>query len=88
MNRRSFIFGGGIVAVAGAVATVIIKASQPNDSVSLCKDLHEPLEIYKKQVAIAISNTDDPVRTIVPCAKCGVLFALTVKNPANVGIKR
>lgn len=78
MNRRSFLLGGGLIGVAAAAVAATIKASQPEGSVAICKDSHEPIEIYKKQVAIAIGNTNEPSRALVPCAKCGVLFALTI----------
>lgn len=88
MNRRSFLMGGGIVGVAAAAVSLVVKESQPMNTVQTCKDFHEPDPSYIRGPAITISNSEAPERrTLVPCIRCGTLLALNhVASDHRVGI--
>lgn len=79
-NRRKFLLGGGFLAIVPALAAITLKEASPAGSKRLCKDHHEPIEAYITHSAIAIGNTNDPARSLVPCKNCGVLFGITI-NP-------
>jgi hypothetical protein len=77
MNRRSFLFGGGIASVVGATVALAIKESRPEGHVELCKGSHEPHPEYLKNQALAIGVEAEPsMRALVPCRNCNMLFAL------------
>lgn len=80
MNRRSFILGGGLIGVLGAAAQAVAKAARPEKAMVGCKDHHEPADNYHEQPAIAIGHQGDTTRSLVPCKKCGALFALTIEK--------
>lgn len=88
MNRRSFLLGGGIVAVAGAAIAAVKTASQPEGSVEICKDSHVPHEGFVAAPAYGMTvNSEKGMRNLVPCKRCGVLFALTAEHAGGrVGI--
>lgn len=77
MNRRGFLFGGALGLGSGFVSAVA-HSSRPDNPRAMepCTGQHEPVEGYFEHVAIAICTKDDAVRTLVPCKRCGVLFAL------------
>lgn len=81
MNRRDFLLGGGIFGVAGAAIAATKQASQPEGSVTICKDSHIPHPGYLEQAGLAMGhggkNPEKVCRALIPCQKCGVLFALT-----------
>ena len=77
MNRRAFLLGGGLIGVTSATVASILKASQPEGSVAICKDSHQPIQSYIDRPALGISDGKDAFRSLVPCKNCGVLFALT-----------
>lgn len=82
MNRRSFLSLGGLFGVGAGLAASVAKASRPTDPKTMlsCEGEHEPIESYcGPQTAIAIGHVDDPIRALVPCKKCGALFALPHK---------
>ena len=78
MNRRNFISLGGLFGVGAGLAASVAQASRPTDSKTMlsCEGAHEPVEQYFENSAICIANKDDASRTLVPCKKCGALFAL------------
>lgn len=88
MNRRSFLKGGGIFAVVGAAVALVKIESQPVGSMVPCQGSHEPVEAYTKTAAIQISHAAAPegTRTLVPCRKCGALFALLIPTTGYAGI--
>lgn len=78
MNRRQFFFSGLFGVGAGLVATAA-QASRPTSPRTMlaCTGAHEPVESYLSyNTALAIGHRDDPMRAVVPCKKCGALFAL------------
>lgn len=83
MRRRDFFLGGGLIGVVAAVVATTRKASQPTGSVEICKDGHMPHGQYMKTPCFAmgqvgVDRESDAMRSLVPCRKCGVLFALTI----------
>jgi hypothetical protein len=88
MNRRAFILGGGLIGVAGAAVAAAKQASQPEGSVSICKDSHVPHEGFVAAPAYGMTVTSEKgMRNLVPCKRCGVLFALTAEHAGGrVGI--
>lgn len=75
MNRRGFLFGGALGLGSGFLASVAT-ASRPETALVPCTGLHEPVEGYLEQSAIMINTKDDPPRNLVPCKRCGALFAV------------
>jgi len=88
VNRRDFLFGGGLFGVAGAAIAAAKQASQPEGSVSICKDSHVPHEGFVEAPAYGMMlKSEKGMRNLVPCKNCGVLFALTSENAGGrVGI--
>ena len=82
MNRRSFLSLGGLFGVGAGLVTSVAQASRPTDPRAMvsCEGAHEPVEEYFENSAISIANKDDAARTLVPCKKCGALFALHYKH--------
>lgn len=79
MNRRSFLSLGGLFGVGAGMAASVAAASRPTGAKTMlsCEGAHEPVEEYcGRKTAIAIAHNNDPVRALVPCKKCGALFAL------------
>mgnify|MGYP001393468356 CR=1 FL=1 len=78
MNRRSFLSLGGLFGVGAGLVATAVQASRPTDPKTMlsCEGAHEPVEQYFENSAICIANKDDASRTLVPCKKCGALFAL------------
>jgi hypothetical protein len=64
------------------------QASQPEGSVSICKDSHIPHEGFVNAPAYGMMVTSEKgMRNLVPCKRCGVLFALTSEHVGGrVGI--
>jgi len=82
MNRRSFLSLGGLFGVGAGLAATVSHASRPTDPRAMvsCEGAHEPVAAYiDGDPAICIGTTDDPARTLVPCKRCGALFALPLK---------
>lgn len=79
MKRRAFLFGGLFGSGLGLLAIGKTAASEPG-TIPECSE-HEPLTCYSETPAISIMHPADPAskvraRSLVPCRKCGVLFAL------------
>lgn len=82
MNRRSFLSLGGLFGVGTGLVTSVAQASRPTSPRTMlsCEGAHEPIESYcGPQTALVIGHYDDPGRALVPCRKCGALFALPRK---------
>ena len=84
MNRRSFLFGGGIASVVSATVALAVKESRPEGHVALCKGSHEPRQEYLDLPALAIGHPKDLEssgrgRSLVPCKHCNVMFAMTTR---------
>lgn len=82
MNRRSFLSLGGLFGVGAGLVTSVAQASRPTSPRTMlsCDGEHEPVESYcGPHTALAIGHYDDPARALVPCRKCGALFALPHK---------
>lgn len=87
MNRRNFLLAGGLIGTVSAFVAATRKASQPEGSVKICNGAHQPQQAYIDRPAFAMSQMgqnderlQDTVRALVPCQKCGVLFALTIQK--------
>lgn len=82
MNRRSFLSLGGLFGVGAGLAATVTQASRPTDPRTMlaCEGAHEPVDNYFENAAICIANRNDNPRTLVPCKKCGALFALHFKH--------
>lgn len=82
MNRRGFLSLGGLFGVGAGLVATVSNASRPTDPRAMvaCDGPHEPMMGYLVgDPAICIAHTDDPARTLVPCKRCGVLFAMPWK---------
>lgn len=82
MNRRSFLSLGGLFGVGAGLVTSVAQASRPTDPTTMlsCDGQHEPVLSYcGPRTALAIGHYDDDTRALVPCKKCGALFALPHK---------
>lgn len=90
MNRRTFF--SSILGVPAALAAVTAHAARPTDPRAMvpCQEGHEPAEGYVAQKhdgspfglyagshdVLALHTQNDGYRVVVPCRKCGVMFAL------------
>jgi hypothetical protein len=79
MNRRGFVFGGAVLGVISAGVALAKEAARQPGTYSLCRDQHEPVQLYVDYPAFTMSNGEKDVRPLVPCRKCGVLFAVPRK---------
>lgn len=82
MDRRSFLSLGGLFGVGAGLAATVTQASRPTDPRTMlaCEGAHEPVIDYiEGDPAICIATADDPMRTLVPCKRCGALFAMPWK---------
>lgn len=76
MNRRLFLKGGLLGMIVGTI-TAVKKESVEQPNVMVCEGPHELDESYIKNPAISISSGDlRSSRTLIPCNKCGMLFAI------------
>ncbi len=88
MNRRDFLLGGGLIGAIGATVAAAKEASRPEGDVAVCKDSHTPHEGFRNAPAYGMMvQGEEGMRKLIPCKRCGVLFALTGENAGGrVGI--
>jgi anaerobic selenocysteine-containing dehydrogenase len=88
MNRRDFLLGGGLLGVVGAAIAAAKDAARPKGDVAICKGSHTPHEGFVNAPAYGMTlNSEKGVRNLIPCKRCGVLFALTAEHAnGRVGI--
>lgn len=86
MNRRNFLFGGGIIGVVVATFATVKRTSQPQGSVSICEGSHTPHEEFMKHPAYGMELAGKETQAIIPCKKCGMLFAMKTQHADRFGI--
>lgn len=87
MNRRSFLKGGGVLAVVGAAIAMVKIESQPAGYIVPCKDSHEPIEAYRTHPSFQMGHMKEQkgkaLLALVPCRKCGAMFGLSPTPPTR-----
>lgn len=84
MNRRSFLMGGGLIGAVTALVATAKEEARLHEELAPC-EAHVPDEDYLKAPAFAMTHVSSPeIKALVPCKKCGALFALTMRPDAGM----
>jgi len=84
VNRRSFLMGGGLIGAVTALVATAKEEARPQEELAPC-DGHVPDAGYLNAPAFAMMHGSSPEKkAMVPCKKCGALFALTMGPDAGM----